>query len=34
MSAVLAGHSSRVRPVSTADLEAVMDIERCGYGFP
>ena len=34
MSAVLAGHATRLRPLTIADLEAVMDIERRAYGFP
>lgn len=34
MSAVLAGHGTRLRPLAFADLEAVMAIEQRAYDFP
>ena len=34
MSAVLAGHGTRLRPLAVADLEMVMAIERRAYQFP
>jgi len=34
MSAVLAGHGTRLRPLASADLGAVIGIEERAYGFP
>lgn len=34
MSAILADHSTRVRPLSGADLDAVMEIETRAYDYP
>ena len=34
MSAILADQGSRLRPLSVADLDAVMAIEQRAYGFP
>ena len=34
MSAILARQGSRIRPLATVDLDAVMDIESRAYDFP
>jgi ribosomal-protein-alanine N-acetyltransferase len=34
MNAILARQGSRLRPLVTADLDTVMDIEERAYGFP
>ena len=34
MSAVLAGHGSKLRPMIVSDLDAIMEIEERAYAFP